>query len=57
MLAPYRKALAAVIGVTALLALRYLDIEILGLDSVVLELVVSALTAFGVYQVKNEAGE
>lgn len=55
MLAPYRKAVAAVIGVTALMALRYLEIEFIGLDSVVLELVVSALTAFGVYQVKNDA--
>ncbi len=57
-LAPYRKAVAAVIGVSALLSLRYLEIEFVGLDSIVLELVVSALTAWGVYQVPNsEAGE
>lgn len=52
----YRKFIAALVGVTALMALRYLEIEFFGLDAVVLELVVSALTAAGVYQVTNEAG-
>jgi len=55
MLAPYRKFVAALAGVSALMALRYLDIEVLGLDTVVLELVVSALTAAGVYGVRNES--
>lgn len=50
----YRKFLAALIGVSALMALRYFDIQIMGLDSVILELIVSALTAAGVYQVPNE---
>lgn len=50
----YRKFIAALVGVSALLALRQFDVEILGIDAVVLELVVSALTAAGVYQVPNE---
>ena len=53
MLAPYRKAVAAVIGVSALIALRYFDIEVLGLDAIVLDLVTGALAAFSVYQIPN----
>jgi len=53
-MAKYRKLYAAIIGVSVLVALRYFDVTVAGLDSVVLELVVSALTAFGVYQVPNE---
>lgn len=55
-MAKYRKFIAAAAGVTALMALRYFDVEVFGLDAVVLELVVSALTAAGVYQLPNEAG-
>lgn len=54
-MARYRKFFAALIGVSALFALRYYEVEILGLDQVVLELIVSALTAAGVYQVPNDA--
>lgn len=50
----YSKAIVAVVGVSALFAMRYYKVEIPGLDSVVLELIVSALTTFGVYQVRNE---
>ncbi|MFC6487379.1 hypothetical protein [Nitratireductor sp. GCM10026969] len=49
----YRKAIAAVIGVSALAVLRQMEVDVFGLDHVVLELVVSALTAWGVYQVPN----
>lgn len=49
----YSKLLAAVLGLMALMALRYFEVEIFGLDQVVLDLIVSALTAFGVYQVRN----
>jgi hypothetical protein len=49
----YRKCIAAVLGVGALFALRYFEVEVIGLDTVVLELIVSALTAAGVYQVSN----
>lgn len=52
----YRKFIAALVGVSALVALRYFDVQILGIDAVVLDLIVSALTAAGVYQVPNEAG-
>lgn len=49
----YRKAIAALVGVSALFALRLYGVEFFGVDAVVLELVVSALTAWGVYQVPN----
>lgn len=49
----YSKFFVALIGVTALFVMRYYEVEIIGLDSVVLELIVSALTAAGVYQVRN----
>lgn len=45
----YRKAVVAVIGVAALAVLRHFEVEVFGLESIVLELVVSALTAWGVY--------
>lgn len=50
----YRKAIVAVVGVGALLALRIYEIEMIGIDAVVMETIVSALTAFGVYQVPND---
>jgi len=52
-MARYSKFFVALIGVAALFALRHYDLSIPGLDSVVLELIVSALTAAGVYQVRN----
>lgn len=54
-MAKIRKFIVALAGVAALFALRYYDVSIMGLDSVVLELIVSALTAAGVYQVPNNA--
>jgi len=53
-MARYRKALAAIIGVSALIAMRYFDIKLLGMDAIVLDLITGALTAWGVYQVPNE---
>jgi hypothetical protein len=49
----YSKFIVAFVGVSALFALRHFEMEVPGLDSVVLELVVSALTAAGVYQIRN----
>lgn len=49
----YSKAIVAAVGVAALFAMRRYEVEIAGFDSVVLELIVSALTAAGVYQVRN----
>lgn len=49
----YRKAIAAIVGVAALFALRRLEIEIMGVDQIVLEMIASAATAWGVYQVPN----
>lgn len=49
----YNKLFAATLGLVLLLAVRYFDFSFIGLDAVVLDLIVSALTAFGVYQVRN----
>lgn len=51
----YRKLFAAFVGLTALGTLRYLEIDIVGIDQVVIETVVSALTAWGVYRLPNDA--
>lgn len=51
----YAKAWAAILGVSALIALRYYDVNIPGIDQVVLDVIVGALTSFGVYRVRNRA--
>lgn len=56
-MAKYSKFFVALAGVAALFLLRHYDVSILGLDQVVLELIVSALTAAGVYQVPNKPME
>lgn len=50
----YKKLIAAGLGLTILVIVRQNDISVPGLDSLVMELIVSALTAFGVYQASNE---
>lgn len=54
-MAKYRKFLAALVGVAALVALRHFEVHVPGMDAIVMDLIVSALTAFGVYQVPNDA--
>jgi hypothetical protein len=49
----YSKFIVAAAGLGALLALRHFDVSLPGFDAVVLETIVSALTAAGVYQVRN----
>lgn len=56
-LSRYSKFIVAIAGVVVLFLMRRYDMEILGFDSVVLELIVSALTAAGVYQVRNSPME
>lgn len=50
----YRKLVAAVVGIAALLAMRYFDIEVPGLQPIVIDLVIGGLTSIGVYQVAND---
>lgn len=52
-MARYSKAIAAVLGVSALIGLRYFEVNIPGIDAVVLDVIVGALTSFGVYQARN----
>lgn len=51
----YKKLFAALIGVGALIAIRQYGVTFPGLEPLVMDLVVGALTAFGVYQTRNEA--
>ena len=53
----YRKFLVAAGGIGLLIGLRYYEIEIPGLDAIVLDLIVGTLVSWGVYQVKNEGAE
>lgn len=49
----YSKFFVAVGGLGVLFALRYYDVTLPGFDQVVLESIVSALTAAGVFQARN----
>lgn len=53
MLRKYRKLIACLLGVAALVAMQYFAISIPGFDAVVLTLIIGAAQAFGVYQAKN----
>lgn len=53
-LARYRKLIACLLGVGALVAMQYFDISIPGYDAVVLTLIIGAAQAFGVYQARND---
>lgn len=59
--APYRKAIAALIGVTILIGARYLGQPLPGLDVLVMDLIRDCLlglgTAGAVYQVTNEQAD
>jgi hypothetical protein len=49
----YNKLWAVLIGLIVLAVFRYYDWSFMGLDAFVMELAISAATAFGVYQVRN----
>lgn len=50
----YKKLIPAILGVSLLVWLNYLDIKIIGLDAVVIDTIIGATTVWGVYEVKNE---
>jgi len=50
----YRKLIAAVIGITIFITLGYFEIDLMGLDPVVVDLIVGAAMAWGVYQAPND---
>lgn len=50
----YKKLIPAILGVSLLILLKYLDIDLPGFASIVLDWLVGGATVFGVYQVKNE---
>lgn len=50
----YRKLLAAVLGLTVLVLFKRYEIDLMGIDSFVVEIIVSLLTALGVYAFPND---
>jgi hypothetical protein len=52
-LKPYGKLVVAVGGIGLLVWTKHAQVLIPGLDYLVQDLLISALTAFGVYQVRN----
>jgi len=50
----YKKLIPAFLGVALLITLKYLDIDLPGFSSIVIDWLVGGATVFGVYQVKNE---
>ncbi len=50
----YKKLIPAAVGVSLIILLKYLDIDLPGFTSIVVDWLVGGATVFGVYQVKNE---
>lgn len=50
----YRKLIAAVLGLLVLVLYKRYGIDFMGFDSFVVEIIVSLLTALGVYAFPNE---
>lgn len=50
----YKKLIPAAAGISLLILLKYLEIDIPGFASIVLDWLIGGATVFGVYQVKNE---
>jgi hypothetical protein len=51
----YNKLIAALVGVGVMIAARHFDLTLPGMDAIVMDLIIGALTSFGVYQVENKA--
>lgn len=56
-MARYSKFFAAAGGIGLLIAVRYFEIEIPGLDAIVRDLIVGALVSWSVYQIPNASNE
>ena len=54
MLAEYRKAVVAVVGLGLLLARNYTGIDFGGMEPLLVDGIISALTAVGVYGIRNQ---
>lgn len=50
----YRKLIAAVLGIGVLIGMRYLNVEVPGLQPIIIDLVIGGLTSLGVYQATND---
>lgn len=50
----YRKLIAALVGLAVLLLHRHVGLDLAAQEAVLVDIVIAALTAAGVYQVPNE---
>ena len=50
----YKKAIVAAVGLTVLLLHRHAGFDLTGQEAVLVDIIVGALTAAGVFQVRNE---
>jgi hypothetical protein len=50
----YKKAIVALVGVLVLLSHRHWGYDLTGQEAALVDIVIGALTAAGVFQVKNE---
>lgn len=55
-LSNYRKLYAVIIGTAALVAAQKFNIQIPGLEQIYTQLLLAAITSWGVYQVPNDQG-
>lgn len=54
---PYRKLVAAVVGVGVMLASRHLGVDLSGQEAALVDTAIAALTAAGVWAVPNQPKE
>ncbi|MBA5779128.1 hypothetical protein H2509_20615 [Stappia sp. F7233] len=58
-LAEYRKLIAAIVGLVVMILYRRFGVDLMGAETLLVDLIVSGLAAFGVWFVPNDrpAGE
>lgn len=49
----YRKVIAAVVGLALLMLNKYVGIDLLGMETTLVDAIITALTAIGVWAVPN----
>ena len=50
----YRKLIAAVVGIAILIATRYYNVDVPGLQPVIMDVIIGGLTSVGVFQATND---
>lgn len=49
-----RKLVVAIVGLALMLAHRWIGVDLAGMEPVLIDAILAALTAFGVYQAPND---